>query len=293
MLQLNTSSQENQDRRLLIKTKSQQMKNIACKGTGISPWESDVLIDTIEEIYFSDPRLKELNVGQVKYNCISSLDGSGKELKDCRQVTVVLTIYDDNDIRDIYSKDIFSRTKEIRMRKLMRISDEAYEQGGLLSQEDLSKLLMCDVRTIRRDVNELRKLNIIVPTRGTIKDIGPGITHKEIAIRHWIEGKEPAAIAIQIKHSIKAVENYVDKFKRVVYLKQKHFDKFEISLTTGISVCATSKFTELYEKYKNSGLFKNRIEEINIAGSRYYLAQDEKKRMNLQNSSIIKKSRNV
>ena len=45
---VNTSSQDNQDRRLLIKTKSQQMKNIAYKGTGLNPWESDVLVEAIE-----------------------------------------------------------------------------------------------------------------------------------------------------------------------------------------------------------------------------------------------------
>jgi ribosome-binding protein aMBF1 (putative translation factor) len=38
----------------------------------------------------------------------------------------------------------------LRQRRLMRITDQAREQGGLLSQEDLAEILMCDVRTIRR-----------------------------------------------------------------------------------------------------------------------------------------------
>ena len=60
MKKINTSSQESQERRLLIKTKSQQMKNIACKGTGLSPWESDVLVDAIEEVV--EARLKLFNL---------------------------------------------------------------------------------------------------------------------------------------------------------------------------------------------------------------------------------------
>ena len=62
----------------------------------------------------------------------------------------------------------------------MRISAEAREQGGLLTQEDLAKILMCDVRTIRRDIADLRKTDIVVPTRGTIKDIGPGVSHRAL-----------------------------------------------------------------------------------------------------------------
>lgn len=291
MKQTNTSSQENQDRRLLIKTKGQQMKNIACNGTGLSPWESEVLIDAIEEVYFSDPGLKELSIGQVKYNCVSSSEGAGKELKNCRQSTVVLTIYDDNDGKDLFGANTDCRSREMRQRRLVRIADEAHEQGGLLSQEDLSRLLMCDVRTIRRGVEELKDLGITVPTRGTIKDIGPGVTHKEVAVRLWIEGKEPAAVATHIKHSIKAVENYLDKFKRVVYLKQKQFNNFEIALTVGISVSAASKFIELYNTFKNKALFKQRIEEINIVGAKYYIAQDEKKRTKPQNGCMNRKLR--
>jgi len=37
---------------------------------------------------------------------------------------------------------------------------------------------MCDSRTIRRDVKNLKEKGIIVPTRGTEKDIGPGVTHR-------------------------------------------------------------------------------------------------------------------
>ena len=47
-----TSSRENQIRRLQIKTLDQQMKRVAVDGTGISPWEAEVLIETINEVYF-------------------------------------------------------------------------------------------------------------------------------------------------------------------------------------------------------------------------------------------------
>ncbi len=288
MLKSSTSNYDNQDRRLLIKNIGSRMKNLAVHGTGISPWEAEVLIETIEDVYFSNPGLKEILEGQIKYNCISSHEGPGKELKDCQLTTVILTLLEGNDSVDLSSKSDSGRSAEMRRRRMMRISVEAKDQRGLLTQEDLSKLLMCDVRTVRRDIQTLKEKGIVVPTRGTIRDIGPGVTHREIAVRLWIEGSEPVAIKTRINHHIKSVENYLEKFKRVVYLRRKGFNEFEIALCIGISVSAVNTYNNMYSQYKNNALFKNRLEEIELVGSKYYNAQDEKKSIQLENTSIKK-----
>jgi hypothetical protein len=270
------NSREAQEERAKIKTLNHQMEKTAVEGTGLSPWEAKVLVDCIEDIYFSEQNIKSLKAGQMRYSCVQNSEGAGKPIKDCKMVTLTLTIFadDDNDELDWKGKNASIMQ---RQRRVMRFCDEAFEQGGLLSQEDLCKLLMCDVRTIRRDIKALKGLGIIVPTRGTIKDIGPGVTHREVAINAWLEGKEPSEVCNQIKHSLKAVENYIEKFKRVAYLCQKKFNNFEISRTVGISVGAAKTFVEIYENSKNKSFFKNRMDEINIVGSQYYNAQDEKK----------------
>lgn len=291
MIKCNTSSYENQERRLSIKNFSSRMKNLAVNGTGLSPWEAEVLVDMIEEVYFNSTGLREISEGQVKKNCISVNEGPGKELKDCEITTVLLTLFDITDSQDLSSCSNEGRSTEIRRRRMMRISSEAKDQGGLLTQEDLSELLMCDVRTVRRDIHALKEKGIVVPTRGTIKDIGPGVTHREIAVRLWLEGKEPAEIKTHINHHIRSVENYLEKFKRVVYLRRKSFNDFEIALTVGISVKAVSVFSGLYNKYKNSKLFQMRLEEIESTGCDFYKAQDEKKRTQQLNSSTKKEWR--
>ena len=48
------------------------MKQAAVQGTGLSPWEADVLVKMIEEVYFSDPSLREVRDSKLKYQCISS-----------------------------------------------------------------------------------------------------------------------------------------------------------------------------------------------------------------------------
>jgi DeoR/GlpR family transcriptional regulator of sugar metabolism len=54
----------------------------------------------------------------------------------------------------------------LRQYKLMRFATEAYDQGGLLVQEDLALLPNSGRRTIQRDIAYLKKQDVIIPTRG-------------------------------------------------------------------------------------------------------------------------------
>ena len=283
------SNGEMQAQRLKIKQLDQQMQNAAVKGAGLSPWEAGELVRMIEEIYFRDPDLKQIQPGQMKYSCVAASEPPGKPIKECQMVTVTLSLLLNEDTEELPFK-AKDASIETRRRRLLRICDEAREQGGLLSQEDLAKLLMSDVRTIRRDIAELKRQGIIVPTRGTVKDIGPGVTHKEIAIRLWLEGQEPTEVARRIHHSIKATENYLEKFKRVAYLRrEKGFSEFEISRTVGISTAATRTFLSIYDEFKGKALFDLRMEEINIVGKTYNLAEDEKKESAMSKNSTSSK----
>lgn len=283
------SNGEMQAQRLKIKQLDQQMQNAAVKGAGLSPWEAVELVRMIEEIYFRDPDLKQIQAGQMKYSCVAASEPPGKPIKECQMVTVTLSLLLNEDTEELPFK-AKDASIETRRRRLLRICDEAREQGGLLSQEDLAKLLMSDVRTIRRDIAELKRQGIIVPTRGTVKDIGPGVTHKEIAIRLWLEGQEPTEVARRIHHSIKATENYLEKFKRVAYLRrEKGFSEFEISRTVGISTAATKTFLSIYDEFRGKALFDMRMEEINLVGKAYNLAEDEKKESAMSKNSTSSK----
>jgi DNA-binding CsgD family transcriptional regulator len=226
------------------------MQNVAVHGTGLSPWEAKVLVEAIEEVYFADPAMRTAAEGQLKYSCVAASEPPGKKIEECRRVTVLLTVLDPNDQGGLeYDKKQASLT--LRQRRLTRIADEAREQGGLLSQEDMAEILMCDVRTIRRDIQALRKRDILVATRGQVRDIGPGVTHRGVAVRLWLEGKEPVEIARHINHSIAAVKTFV----------------------------------EWYAQYRDKSFFTQRIDEIELVGSQYYTAQDEKKDSTLPNAT--------
>ena len=271
-----SSNRESQDRRLKIKTLGQRMKRVAVEGAGLSPWEAQVLVEAIDEVYFSDPDLKDLSVGQMKYSCVSATEGAGKPLSKCAMSTVLLTMIDPEDRKEL-PVDGKQASVHRRHRKIARLTEEAREQGGLLTQEDLAALLDTDVRTIRRDIHALRETGIVVATRGQQKDIGPGVSHRGLAIRHWLEGKEPVEVARAINHSIGAVENYLEKFKRVAYLRRKNFDDYQVALTVGMSVAAVRTFVEIYKASKDRPFFRSRLEEIELIGEQHYLAADEKK----------------
>ena len=122
-------------------------------------------------------------------------------------------------------------------------------------------------------------------TRGQQKDIGPGVTHRGLAVRLWLEGKEPVEVARGIHHSIGAVESYLEKFKRVAYLRRKGFDDYQIALTVGMSVASVKTFVEIYSESKDRPFFRTRLDEIELVGEKHYFAEDEKKDSTSLNAS--------
>lgn len=285
---MNTNSYASQTERRKNKTVDQQMKQAVVDGTRISPWEADILLKVIDDVYFNDLG-KQMKVGQILFSCVSSKEGAGKPLSECAMVTVLLTLFKDSDQECLEPHGNKHRQSSIRQRRLLRLCDEARDQGGLLTQEDLGQLLMCDSKTIRRDTKELLSRNIIVPTRGRIKDIGPGITHRELIIRHWMEGKEELEICSATRHSMTSVESYLSSFKRVVYLRvEKRFTEHEISVTAGISQRAVNAYLEIFELMKGKGIYKHRMGEICRVGDQYYKQTGEKKDSSPVNISNIK-----
>jgi transposase len=277
MVKGNTSSLAAQDQRMAFKQRSQQVKTEVILGTKMSPWEADVLIDLLEEQYLGDPRLKPLKDGQVRITCVAASEGPGVPLERCRKVSVVLSLFEEDDEKDLTGSGE-GRMEQIRRRRICRMCEQAREQDGLLTQEDLAKYLMCSVRTIRRGIDALEHDGIAVPTRGQQQDIGPTVTHRALAVARWLEGKEPVEIARAIKHSIRSVERYIESFKRVAWLcLTKHFSVFQAALAVGISTAVAQLCRDLCDEYRDSAFFQQRMAEIELVGSAFYLAQGEKK----------------
>jgi hypothetical protein len=259
MISLNETNQLQSDARLRLKTHDQTLIRQAMMGAGLTQWAAQVLPQVVEEIYFSDGGSRPWKDGQVRFACVAATVGAGKPLAECALVPVTLSVFCVSDDREVLRRD---GAVALRRLKVMRVAEEAREQGGLLTQEELGVLLHCDERTIRRDVKALKMLGIHVPTRGFVQDIGPTLSHKAQAIRGWLQGQEPVGVARAIHHSLAATERYLSDFRRVSLLVMKELDNVTIARAAHLSPALVATYVAMYQEARATPAYAYRFEEL-------------------------------
>ena len=246
-------------------------------GTNCSPYEAQIIVDKAKKVFglgeYSENKV--LHDGQMVFFAVSAGVPPGVKIDECERVRVVLThIKRDEDLEVLREYG----TSAKRRQQVQRMCVEAQEQRALLTQEDLGVLLDCDVRTIRRDIKELEDSGIVVPTRGTMRDIGPKMTHKEKAVELWLSGKEALDVARWLNHSLHAVERYIQRFCQVVYAQKKLRNILKTAMVVGISTSSATRYWELHQELLSRNTFyRQRLEEVLGAGEAYWKAEGGKK----------------
>lgn len=254
---INNSSLQRWDR-LEQKHLNQQFINQVMQGMECSPFEAKAILDTVHKVfgaYFnSSPSIEP---GQVQLVCVGINNSPKEKLSACQMVTVTLTV--DDNVKDLQVRKKHG-IKALRRYRLQRVCTEAFQQGGLLTVEDLAyRLFNCGVRTLNRDIKELRQENISLPLRSTIKDMGRTVSHRSLIVKHWLTGKEYAQIARDCSHSVEAVQNYIDKFKRAVSLSRDGFDVNTIAFLVKISPGLVQEYFRLYQQQPIVGHRKSEL----------------------------------
>ncbi len=151
----------------------------------LSPRLSEQILQTAKSSLIRAPHIQ---YGQI-HAVVSGLEEkSGKSISQVKKCTVILTLdngKDDEAVLREYGRPCLRRLV------LQRITDEALEQEGILSQEDLSRYLHCSVRTIKRDIQSINSLGTSVITRGVFHNVGRGQTHKSRIISLYLNGVLP------------------------------------------------------------------------------------------------------
>lgn len=223
----------------------------------LSPKLSSSIMMTAKECLLKEYSLRE---GQIEVTVIGIEERSGKLIEKMEKKKVRLTI--DNGIEDIETLKEFGRT-ELRQIKVQRITDEAIEQGRVLSQEDLSKYLSCTVRTIQRDVKAIKKKGIEVVTRGYLHNIGRGQTHKVKIIGMYLDGRTYSEIKLSARHSSGAIKRYIESFTKVVMAQSKGiYERKEISAVTGISEGLVKQYLELIRESKKDNTRSENLKDL-------------------------------
>ena len=109
------------------------------------------------------------------------------------------------------------------LRKILRLCQQAYDQGGLLSNCDLAELLNSDDSRVAGVLAEHERVTgTLVPRRATLHDVGTGLTHKRIICwKRYAEGKEPHIVARETYHSLEAVDRYLGQYDRVRHCRSR------------------------------------------------------------------------
>jgi DNA-binding CsgD family transcriptional regulator len=149
----------------------------------------------------------------------------------------------------------------LRRARILRLVDEALDQGGEPTQEDLAKALGVSTRTIRSDIAALRAKGHRVATRSMIRGAGRGQSHKVIIVELYLKRYTYSDIMRRVRHSPKSIKRYVQTFGRVVMLIRKGLSADEIAHAVGISERLTQEYLDLYQRY-NIPEYQARLMEI-------------------------------
>jgi hypothetical protein len=182
----------------------------------------DDLLQLIDDYFLVTPAAEgdtlHLHEGQLTWMAVPIAERPRKyqSIAETKLQPVVLSFATPADIEHLaHGFD----SKTLRKKRLTRWVDEAFDQGALLNQLDLSLLLgVCDA-VVSQYVNEIQKdTGKLLPTRGNIHDLSGAITHKREIITLYLEGYLTPEIAMKTKHSNEAVDRYIRDYHRVEML---------------------------------------------------------------------------
>jgi len=213
---------------------------------GLTPVVAHALLKRSQEIVGGASfRTDQPKVGQLKALAVSAKEPAGKPLSQCKLVCINLTLDRGKEDADNYR---VNGAVALRQAVLCRIADEAIEQGAYLTEEDVARILRCDVRTIKRDVRHFRKQGIYIPLRGNMVNTGRGQTHKVAIVRWYVKGMTYTDLQMRTRHSIPAISRYIDTFGKVVVLIRRNLSRVAISQIVSISEPLVDQYVKLYEE---------------------------------------------
>lgn len=203
------------------------------------------LIDNYFLVTSINDDLHYLHYGQLVWMAVpvDEYPQRAKSISQTRMKPVVLSFLTNEDIDHIaYGFD----STTLRKKRLVRWTDEAFDQGALLTQLDLSCLLgVCDA-VVSKYVKEIQSNGKILPTRGNIHDLSGAITHKREIITLYLEGYLTPEIAMKTNHSKEAVDRYIKDYHRVETLwKHDITDLKQISNLSRLSKKVAQQYIDL------------------------------------------------
>lgn len=211
-------------------------------------------------------RSNKLLEGQIVAVVVGIDEKSGKPVEKMKKQKVVLTL--NNGLNDLTCLQQFGRAG-LRQIQIQRLTEEAVEQGGVLSQEDLSYYLNCSKRTIKRDIQTIHGRGISIITRGVLHNIGRGQTHKATIIRLYLSGFTYTEIKRKTRHSVGSIKRYLESFRKVLMANHVGITELsELTFITGLSEYLLKQYIEIMSESQTDPIKRSNLSTM-IEQSQY------------------------
>lgn len=184
----------------------------------------------------------KLACGQIPWPAVRKEEkhGKGKTLAQTAQKTVILTLIDSSDLTDLSEG---KPLKEVTKKRMARVIEEAFSQGGVLSQSDVAVMFSLTAARVSQLLSEYQRENdVVAPYRGNVHDIGRSITHKAKIVSMHLKGCQTVEIARATRHAPSCVDRYLADFDRVKMLLKQGMAVSEIAYLTSLSEGLVSEY---------------------------------------------------
>jgi len=203
------------------------------------------------------------NEGETIFLAISSEEGPRTRLSEGKILAVCLEYFIPRDLKIGGPRCKHkNRLCDLKSARIVRYASQARDQGGLLSLPDIAMLMGIGVDTVRNLIKAKANDGVIVPTRGLMKDIGRGVSHKCKIIELYLQMYTETEIVDRSGHSYESIEAYVKEFARVVILAESGLNGVMIRQVTGRSMTLVNAYLDLYRKYDGNPDYVFRLEHI-------------------------------
>ncbi len=208
--------------------------------------------------YFADYGHTALQPGELCYLAVSAAEPPGKPIAACRKVQVSVELATPRDREMLASRGLAA----MRQARLARLARQAQVQGGLLTVEDLAFLTCSSTATLKRDLAACRAAGTAVPTRGQIRDIGPGVSHKAQVVQLYLWGLQFTDIEQRTRHSEGSIRRYLADFRQIAALYARGASIPEIRAATGRSATVITEYIGIYERARREFPAAPRLYEL-------------------------------
>ena len=197
------------------------------------------------------PSSTHMAQGQMRWTTVHKDEKSsyGKTIAQSQLTPVVLDLLPSSEVQ---ARAEGAKLREVKKEAVARLFTQAYEQHGVMTNAEVALLMKLSPATVGNYRREWEQANArLLPTRGSIHDMGPTLTHKDMILRKLIfQGKSVEVVCRETDHSPEAVLRYTTNFKQVLLCQAKGFDVAQTSFATKLSHRLIEEHRALIAEYR-------------------------------------------